>query len=68
MAMLEGKAPLRGFIFAVAKNDAGGHALAKRLEERARKPTLVLSVSPANLSEEMLEKLEEFAARVSPRN
>ena len=68
MAMLEGKAPLRGFVFAVAENDAGGHALAKRLEERARKPTLILTVSPANLTEETLEKLEEFAARVVIRN
>ncbi|MBC7645879.1 MAG: hypothetical protein H7095_02035 [Pseudopedobacter sp.] len=62
MAMLEGKAPLRGFVFAVATGDTSGHALARRLQERARKPALTLEVSPEKLD---LDALEEFSARVS---
>lgn len=53
-AMLAGKSAIRGMVYLIAGDDGSALQLAKKLQRKARKPSLILPVHPETLDETAL--------------
>lgn len=60
--LLEGKSAVRGLLYLVAERDAATHEALLRLQQKAHKPTLLLSLNPDAPD---LSALERFAQQVT---